>query len=181
VDFEIAGIVAQGLIDFEVFTESSRTESLFARKNERRRQNSDHLVRFAIHQNLAADDGGVGPIPTAPDGIGEDDDLVLTGLIFLIGETAAQFRLYTEDGKNRGRNDGAADLLGLSAAGEIEERGLGDADVFETGDLLAPLRVDGNIDRQRGIGLEQLGCPLGEGDEALGMGEIGRPQDAVDQ
>ena len=82
----------------------------------------------------------------------------------------------------RGRHDGAADLLGLSAAGEIEDGGLGDADAFEAGHLFAPLRVDGDIDGQRGVGLEQLGRPLGEGHEAFGVGKIGGSQeDAVDQ
>ena len=121
-------------------------------------------------------------IAAAPERIGEDHDLVVPRLIFLIGEAASEFRLHAEDGKNRGRHDGAAHLLGLSAAGEIEDGGLGDADALEAGDLLAPLRVDGDIDGQRGVGLEQLGRPLGEGDEAFGVGKIGGLQeDAVDE
>ena len=43
-------------------------------------------------------------------------------------------------------------------------------------------RVDGDVDGQRRVGLEQLGRPLGEGHEAFGVGKIGGPEeDSVDE
>jgi len=129
---EIPGIVAEWSVDFQIFTEGTRTEFLFAREDEGRRQHADHFVRFAIDQDFAADDGRIGLVTAAPERIGEDHDLVVSRLIFLIGEAASESRLYAKDGKNRGRDDGAAHLLGLSAAGEIEDGGLRDADALET-------------------------------------------------
>ncbi len=97
----------------------------------------------------------------------------MTGLLFLFGESAPEGRLHAEDLKDGGGGTGSADLLGLSAAGEIEGAVADDADAFEAGHLFAPLGVDSDVDGQRGIGLEQLGSPLGESHEAFGMGKIG--------
>ena len=90
VEFEIVGLVAEGLVDFETFTERTRAELLFAGEIEGCRQNADDFVWLAIEQNLAADDGGVGLVAAAPEGIGEDHDLVVSGLIFLVGESRAR-------------------------------------------------------------------------------------------
>ena len=71
---------------------------------------------------------------------------------------------------------------GLSAAGEIEDAVPDDADALEAGHLFAPLGVDSDVDGQRRVGLEQFGCPLGEGDEAFGVGKIGGlEEDSVDE
>ena len=155
---------------------------LFTRKLEGWRQDADDFAGFAIEQNLAADDGGVGLVAAAPERIGQDDDLVVAGLLFLFGETAAERRLNAEDVKDAGRYIGAAELLGLSAASEIEGGRPDNADALEAGDPFAPLSVDADVDGQRGVVFEQFGRPLGEDHQAFGVGKIGwLEEDAVDQ
>src|ERR1019366_3547058 len=81
--------------------------------------------------------------------------------------------LYSEDLKDGRRYLGAADLLRLSAAGEIESLVARDAAALKAGLLFTPLPVDGDVDGQRRVGFEEFRSPLRKGHELLGWGKSG--------
>ena len=79
VEFELVGLVAEGLVDFETISGVLLAELSESGEIKVGRQNADNFIWLAIEQNLAAQDSGVGLVAAAPECIGKDRDLVVAG------------------------------------------------------------------------------------------------------
>jgi hypothetical protein len=66
-------------------------------KSAPRRQNADYQVGLIIEQDGAVEQGSVGAEASSPQHIGEQDDMVLAGLIFFGQECAPRRGLDPED------------------------------------------------------------------------------------
>src|SRR4051812_31775623 len=75
------------------------------------RHDTDYGVRFGVHADGLSDDVSISTKAALPQPVGEDDDVVLAGLVLVQPEVAADHRRYTESGKVARGRLGAGNLL----------------------------------------------------------------------
>ena len=131
-----------------------------ARRSDRvfkfRRHHAEHRIRAAFERDRPADDAGVGAESSAPQSVREHRDLVLTVVLVLRRECAAEDRWLAQHGEKRRGDPLRAHLLGLGAgltqreraardgADRLEDLLLGDqVDVVLRGEAAHCLRIEG--------------------------------------
>src|ERR1044072_847761 len=83
------------------------------------RHDADDGVAFAVERNLLPDDGLVAAEPALPEAIAQDNDMLVTGLIFSRKKRAAKQWVYAEQMKHIGGQLQSVEVFGPVTARKI--------------------------------------------------------------
>jgi hypothetical protein len=141
------------------------------------RHHADDRVRMAgpRQPERAADDRRVAAVHALPEGVAQDDLLVVAHFAFGVGEGTAEDRRRAQDAEQRRRRAHAAQLLRHAVdAHRIEPIGE-QALFFQRGQRLAPIEVGRHVVRQDVVGGDGR-VDVAQADQPIGFGHGQRPE-----
>ena len=138
------------------------------------RQHAGHLVRLAVHADVAPHDRPVGAEVGRPHAVGEDRELVGAGLGVGVRETTADERLAAQGGEERRRDRQPAQLLGLPVRGQVHGAEGEERRVLDRGRLALAIEIVRNRDARLRQPHQRIAVP--DEDETIGGGVRQRPQ-----